>query len=571
MLNNNNRWGFIDDLVMLTEGEPNVFEWDILKEKIDTSKKDVKTKDQAEEYLNTFLDKIKKVPKVVKVKMVKYVITGLVGLMGMNTITNIISSGSPEIKTEVLMTKSSPELTQQHPNEVSDNLLKFLKYEEGSIKQKGEPVLTAYTLGDKMVTIGWGHAERLSKSKYKKGESINRQKAEELFKRDVSVAKGGLDRLLSRWGKSGIKYDINQGRYDAMVSMIFNMGTTNFLKSDFIQIVKKGEYEKAEEHIKHTHITYPGHTPRRKKESEMFGGKITETMSIKNIVKEESSNFDWTNKIEAGYRGCSHFTDRDTNHLCMKISKLRSWLHRDLGLRVIIDGMLKDLKVVEDMTEKYQTPLKILHDTGKYPEIKLVGGTYTHYRLLNAGLVLGEDGEYDYVNKLNTNYSDLAELVTELMVKGGKVSALVNKNELGIKSYLESIKPVLYRLITKYFQPEDLKQFVRNTHGLTIMGDDAEDYAGEVLKRYGMKQLYQGGNGDFIDMLFGADLIMDSNGRVITCQVKSSEYQAVNASKSSQYKKIDYFISPNGRIGNGIVIYNRGGESFKMGDGGNVL
>ena len=44
MLNNNNRWGFIDDLVMLTEGEPNVFEWDILKEKIDTSKKDVKTK-----------------------------------------------------------------------------------------------------------------------------------------------------------------------------------------------------------------------------------------------------------------------------------------------------------------------------------------------------------------------------------------------------------------------------------------------------------------------------------------------------------------------------------------------
>jgi hypothetical protein len=288
--------------------------------------------------------------------------------------------------------------------------------------------------------------------------------------------------------------------------------------------------------------------------------QLTENM-IRNIIKEE---------VGRRYQGCSHFSDPNANQLCRKISGLRAWLHRDLGMRGVIDEMLKDIKVVQNMTEKYQEPLRILHGTGKYPEIKLVNGTYTHKRLVDAGLVLNDEGEYDYVNKLNTNYSDLAELITELLVKGGKVDALADKNEIGIKKYLENIKPVLLRLVQKYFKPEDLKQFVRNTVGLTQMGDEAEDYAGEVLEKYGMNQLYQGGNGDFIDMMFGADLIMNSEGRTITCQVKSSERQAVNASKSGQYKKIDYFISPQNGLGSGIVIYNREGKSFRMDDSGKI-
>jgi hypothetical protein len=296
-------------------------------------------------------------------------------------------------------------------------------------------------------------------------------------------------------------------------------------------------------------------------------------MNIKKIIKEEVDDFDWAKKIHTDkrYKLCSHFQGNwNTFQLCKKINGLKSWIHRDLGMRKVVDDMLGDLKVVQDLTDKYQEPLRILHDTGKYPEIKLVNGTYTHKRLVDAGLVLDENGEYDYVNKLNTNYSDLAELITELLVKGGKVDALVNKNEIGIKKYLETIKPVLFRLVTKYFKPEDLKLFVRNTVGLTQTGDEAEDYAGEVLEKYGMNQLYQGGNGDFIDMMFGADLIMNYEGRTITCQVKSSERQAISASKSNQYKKIDYFISPQNGVGSGIIIYNREGKNFRMDNNGKV-
>jgi hypothetical protein len=297
-------------------------------------------------------------------------------------------------------------------------------------------------------------------------------------------------------------------------------------------------------------------------------------MDIKKIIKEEVGDFDWTNKVEPAveenYKPCSHFIRPNAKQLCKKINGLKAWLHKDLGLMNVVNETLKDLKVVQDMTDKYQEPLKILHDTGKYPQIKLVNGTYTHDRLLNAGLVLDGDGEYHYVNKLNTNYSDLAEMLTELLVKGGKVDDLANKSQLGIKKYLEGIKPVLFRLIKKYFKPTDLKEFVRNTVGLTRIGDEAEDYASEILQKSGMRELYQGGNGDFIDMLFGIDLIMTHNGRTITCQVKSREGLLVGARKNGYYASIDYFISPIGEIGNGITIFNKKGDNFKINHEGTV-
>jgi GH24 family phage-related lysozyme (muramidase) len=62
--------------------------------------------------------------------------------------------------------------------------------------------------------------------------------------------------------------------YDAMTSMSYNMGIGNFRNSDFIQMVKRGEMEKAKEEIKSVSSQmfnkYPGLKKRRKKESEMF-------------------------------------------------------------------------------------------------------------------------------------------------------------------------------------------------------------------------------------------------------------------------------------------------------------
>jgi len=124
-----------------------------------------------------------------------------------------------------------------------------------------------------MVTIGYGHAEPTTKTKMIPGKTtITKEKAEKLFEKDIEEASNGLNRILDSWVDQGIDVEITQGMYDAMTSMIFNMGIGNFRMSDFIQMVKRGEYEQAQDTIKTTNVTYPGHKPRREKESEMFGG-----------------------------------------------------------------------------------------------------------------------------------------------------------------------------------------------------------------------------------------------------------------------------------------------------------
>jgi lysozyme len=79
---------------------------------------------------------------------------------------------------------------------------------------------------------------------------------------------------LNDWESQGIKPKINQKMYDAMISMIFNMGIGNFRTSEFIQMVKRGEFDSASQEIKNMSANmfkkYPGLKIRREKESELF-------------------------------------------------------------------------------------------------------------------------------------------------------------------------------------------------------------------------------------------------------------------------------------------------------------
>jgi lysozyme len=71
-----------------------------------------------------------------------------------------------------------------------------------------------------------------------------------------------------------IKIPITQSMYDAMISLIFNMGRSGFRRSDFIQMVKKGDLKGAREQILNTssHLfkKYPGLKKRRETEYKMF-------------------------------------------------------------------------------------------------------------------------------------------------------------------------------------------------------------------------------------------------------------------------------------------------------------
>jgi GH24 family phage-related lysozyme (muramidase) len=279
------------------EREPDMV-WDFtdVKQDLDDSKTWVKTKEDVIEYLKNLIKKLENVRVPIKKKILRYVLYSFIGILSLSQIQRIeknISEPTSGLKLTQLATPISanlPKVIDYRIRNVTPDLIEHLKYEEGSIVDKGEPMLTAYDIGDGAITIGYGHAvfsspkrgdtggkyDFLPKySKIRPGKTkITKEQAEILLKDDVSVSVEGLNTILDNWEEQGIKPQITQDMYNSMISLIFNMGITNFRNSDFIQLVKQNKLEQAKEEInnisKHMFRKYPGLKKRRTRESEMF-------------------------------------------------------------------------------------------------------------------------------------------------------------------------------------------------------------------------------------------------------------------------------------------------------------
>jgi GH24 family phage-related lysozyme (muramidase) len=282
--------GILDNMVfkislIVEDGktEPDM-EWDFtnVKKDIDKSKLWVKTKEDAIQYIESVSNKIKNLPPELRKKILKYILYSFVGLL---TVKQLNKTVEPALeKTVEVEKKTIKKIIPLRIRKSSPNLIDHLKYEEGSIVNKGEPNLVAYNLGDGAYTIGYGHAifpdEEESfnflprYSKIKSGKTkITKENAETLLKDDLRESESIINRILNQWEQKGIKPPITQGMYDAMVSMSFNMGR-GIRTSKFIQAVKQSDFDLARKLILTTSENlfndFPGLEPRRKKESEMF-------------------------------------------------------------------------------------------------------------------------------------------------------------------------------------------------------------------------------------------------------------------------------------------------------------
>jgi len=289
---------------------------------------------------------------------------------------------------------------------------------------------------------------------------------------------------------------------------------------------------------------------------------------IKKILKEEQLDlFGDDNQPE--YERCSHFKGNEPHRkLCYELYTLGTFLYSDLGLKDIINEKIRLMGEVKDLNDKYQEPLKLLYNTGKFNDISVKNGKYYTKKLADLSTLYDEDGGWHYINKLNTNYADLAELLTELFIRGGVADKLVNKNKLGLKKYLDSIKGQLMGVLDRYFSLDEYKEFIRNTKHLSKKGEQAEDNVKKVLEKFGMKPIYKGGHGDFIDMLYGIDLIMGYKGRNYLIQVKNTEDQALKSAEYTRYRKLDYFTAPTNF---GIIIKNKDGRITKLNHDGAII
>ena len=279
------------------EREPDMV-WDFtdVKQNIDKSKGWVRTKEDVIEYLKNLLKKLENVQLPIKNKILKYVLYSFLGILTISQITSIEDevigtkvNTKPNKVTQVVKQKQE-KIVDTKIRQVSPDLIDHLKNEEGSIYEKGEPVLTAYDLGDGAYTIGYGHAVFSNPRRGDNGgkykflpkynkiipgkTTITKKQAEILLNDDIQIATESLNKILNDWEEQGIKPKITQGMYNSMISLIFNMGITNFRKSDFIQLVKKGRFEEAREEIKNISSNmfrkYPGLKIRRENEYEMF-------------------------------------------------------------------------------------------------------------------------------------------------------------------------------------------------------------------------------------------------------------------------------------------------------------
>ena len=261
---------------------------------------------------------------------------------------------------------------------------------------------------------------------------------------------------------------------------------------------------------------------------------------IENIERIKSLMIESDDK--SGYKFCDRFSGNKQKMLvCNKIGTLKSNLHKDegIGLKKIIKKRTYELgsEIPKDLQSKFIQGAELLQSLGKISETEK--NNFIDKRVKGDRLVY-LNGEWQPINKLNTNYYDLAELLTDLIYKGGNKSKNIIQEIINDpNNALTKIKPYLEKLLTKYFEDvEELLNYTKNTQQTSAIGESAEQRVKEHLQNKGFKVEYEGGNGDLIDMVFGTDLIMShSDFGTKTIQVKANE-----ESYDKDYEYVDWVI-----------------------------
>lgn len=121
-----------------------------------------------------------------------------------------------------------------HPDTVSDNGVALVKKFEGLHKVQPDGMVSSYRCPAGVWTIGYGSTKGI-----RSGIKITEQEAEEKLRDDLQVAENAV--------KQYVSVPLTQGQYDALVSLIFNIGSGNFRSSTLLKKLNKGLYDEVPE------------------------------------------------------------------------------------------------------------------------------------------------------------------------------------------------------------------------------------------------------------------------------------------------------------------------------------
>lgn len=217
----------------------------------------------------------------------------------------------------------------------------------------------------------------------------------------------------------------------------------------------------------------------------------------------------------------NRFDNPKANKLSERISKLGPWLSKSpwrkvegkwdesinngLGLKKILNQKLEPLKsnIPQEDIDRYGKGLKLLYSTGNYDKQEIIDT----YESLKTKKLIYVDGEWHFANKLNTNWFDISELITELIIRRGELDVVYEQNNL--KEYLYNIRKQISSYLDDHFKSDkEYLDYVSNAKIRSGSGEEAEDAIEGFLSENGFTIEYRGGNGDFLDMIYGTDIIV---------------------------------------------------------------
>jgi lysozyme len=116
------------------------------------------------------------------------------------------------------------------------------------------------------VTIGYGSTRYEDGSPIKLGDTITRERADEMLRREVAETEGAVDRLVT--------VPLAQSQFDALVSFAFNVGLGALTRSTLLRLLNAGDYAGAADQFlswnKNDGAVMEGLTRRRQRERAMF-------------------------------------------------------------------------------------------------------------------------------------------------------------------------------------------------------------------------------------------------------------------------------------------------------------
>lgn len=232
-------------------------------------------------------------------------------------------------------------------------------------------------------------------------------------------------------------------------------------------------------------------------------------------------------------------------------------------LPVFIKNNIRRFKdVVNLMLEPKKEEFK--GDKEKYEEIlRLIGKDDREIEnLMNMRFVYNQQGEWSRINKLNTNYSDLAVFIYDVLKDENAdfcelEKELQNKDPRLINGLVRRMTEKSDLYFDKYLLPNEEKYTANNIKN-SKKGDKNEEYVSEFLtqSKIGWELIYQAVEGSPIDTKLGIDLVFKNMfGKVKTVQVKSvSSIKRVNQTPCEKQGKFEYK-----KKSGGYFVYSRYG------------